>query len=498
MVRVRRWWWVYGVFLSCAVTPVIANAQTFTTLASFNGVDGATPVGALIQGSDGNFYGTTYKGGANCYRSGGCGTVFKITTGGRLTRLHSFCTLAQCADGKEPYASLVQASNGKFYGTTMSGGVLGPDGCGTVFEITATGILTTLHSFDGNDGCSPEGGLVQAANGDFYGTTASDGVNNGGTVFKMTPAGTLTILHNFCSMLNCADGRSPEASLVQATNGNFFGTTLYGGTNDNDELCPIGCGTVFEITPAGKLETLYSFCSLANCADGATPEASLVQATNGDFYGTTFQGGANCATGSGCGTIFEITGAGQLSTLYRFCSLANCADGTDPVGPLVQATDGDLYGTTPNGGAANNAGTVFEITLAGALTTLYTFCTAPGCTDGEFPSGGLLQATNGVFYGTTGEGGASSDGIVFSLDTGLAPFVSFIRNPAKVGQQFGILGYGLTGTSGVVFNGTSASFTAKSDTLLIATVPSGATTGYVAVIAPSGTLTSNVPFRVIP
>ncbi len=142
---------------------------------------------------------------------------------------------------------------------------------------------------------------------------------------------------------------------------------------------------------------------------------------------------------------------------------------------------------------------MFEITATGTLTTLYRFCVGSICPGGSNPDGGLLQATDGNFYGTTKEGGTSftETGTVFRLSADLNPFVSFIRNPAKVGQQFGILGYGLTGASGVVFNGISASFTAKSDTLLIATVPSGATTGYVTVITPSGTLTSNVPFHVI-
>ena len=180
--------------------------------------------------------------------------------------------------------------------------------------------------------------------------------------------------------------------------------------------------------------------------------------------------------------------------MYSFCSLTNCADGSSP-NLLTQGSDGNFYGTTESGGIGD--GTVFEITSTGTLTTLHSMCSETLCSDGSSPIGGLLQATNGAFYGTTYMGGTSNDGIVFRLNTGLAPFVSFIRNPAKVGQQFGILGYGLSGTSGVVFNGTSANFTAKSDTLLVATVPSGATTGYVTVITPSGTLTSNVPFRVI-
>lgn len=209
----------------------------------------------------------------------------------------------------------------------------------------------------------------------------------------------------------------------------------------------------------------------------------------------TSAAGANCGP-YGCGTLFEVSG-NHLSTLYTFCNLANCADGSKPVS-LIQGSDGNFYGSTNEGGTGNpRYGTVFKFTSAGALTTLYSFCSTTGCADGKFPVG-LLQATNGIFYGTTGEGGTSNDGTVFSLNDGLAPFVSFIRNPAKVGQQFGILGYGLTGTSSVSLNGVTTGFTVKSDTLLTATVPTGATTGYVTVTTPSGTLTSNVPFHVIP
>jgi len=430
---------------------------------------------ALVQGADGNFYGSADAGGAN-----GAGTVFKVTREGTLTSLYSFCALSGCPDGENPQATLLQATNGKFYGTTHGGGAYG---CGTVFEITRTGALTTLHSFeDPIDGCRPAG-LIQAVNGNLYGVTVYGGLQ-GGTFFEITPTGKFTTLYSFCSLPNCADGENPETSLVQGTDGNFYGTTLSGGANFQ--------GTVFRITATGALTTLYSFCSLALCFDGGYPD-SLVQGSDGNFYGTTEEGGVHCV--STCGTVFEINRGVKLSTLYTFCDQPNCADGDSPMS-LVQGSDGNFYGTT-NGPGAFQAGTAFGITSTGTLSTLHTFCSADLCSDGAYPVGGLLQATDGLFYGTTEEGGASNDGTVFSLDMGLAPFVSFIRNPAKVGQQFGILGYGLSGASGVVFNGTSASFTAKSDTLLIATVPKGATTGYVTVITPSGTLTSNLPFRVI-
>ncbi len=165
----------------------------------------------------------------------------------------------------------------------------------------------------------------------------------------MTPGGRLTNLYSFCSQPGCADGELPYAGLIQGANGNLYGTTLAGGTS--------GTGTVFEITPAGQLTTLYKFCSQPGCTDGAAPFAGLVQA-NGNFYGTTEAGGT-----SGYGTVYEITPAGRLTTLYNFCSLSGCADGFRPYAGLLLASDGNLYGTTTGETGLNGVfsfGTVFE------------------------------------------------------------------------------------------------------------------------------------------
>ncbi len=234
---------------------------------------------------------------------------------------------------------------------------------------------------------------------------------------------------------------------------------------------------------------MHRFCTGA-CTDGTYPDAGLIQAADGNLYGTAAYGGGGICTQrpihhSGCGTIFKITLGGKLTTLHHFDST-----GFWPGGALVQATDANFYGTTEYGGASDY-GTIFMFTPEGTLTTLHSF---DYYTDGAWPPGGLLQATDGTFYGVT-EGGS---GTLFSLDMGLGPFVSFVHNPAKVGGSFGVLGQGLTGTTGVSLNGTLATFTVKSDTLILATVPAGATTGYVTVTTPSGTLTSNVPFHVMP
>lgn len=277
-------------------------------------------------------------------------------------------------------------------------------------------IFTSLASFDATNGYDPEYmSPVQGVDGNFYGTTTWGGagvVGGGdGTVFKITPAGTLTTLYSFCTEANCPDGEEPNAGLVLASNADFYGTTYGGGAN--------GFGTVYKITAAGVLTTLYSFCAQADCADGSLPYAALVQGVDGDFYGTTGYGGANCPTNfpSGCGTVFKITPAGSLTTLHSFCAQANCADGSTPVGGLVLGTDGNFYGTT-EGGPGGYQGTVFKMTPAGALTTLYTFCAEGNCTTGYNPYDGLVQAANGDFYGTTYEGGTSGAGTVFSITAG--------------------------------------------------------------------------------
>ena len=388
--------------------------------------------------TNGNLYGTAFWGGTSNY-----GTIFEIAKSGEVDTLYNFCAPSSCTDGHQPFAGLTQAADGSFCGTTGYGGRAGY--------------------------CTFSGGC--------------------GTVFKITPEGVLTTLYSFCAQPGCADGEGPVGSLVQATDGNFYGATVYGGSSCEGD----GCGTLFKITSEGTLTTLYSF----HDTDGFVPNGGLVQATDGNLYGTTSLGGTQ-----GVGTLFRITLQGGLTTLYNFCAQTGCTDGRAPSGALIQATDGNFYGVTSFGGDSpgNGGGTVFQFSAGGILTTLHSFDGADGIT----PVGGLLQATSGIFYGTTSQGGDLSClhhvgcGTVFSLSTGLTPFVSFVRNPAKVGQTFGVLGQGFTGTASVSLNGISANFTVVSDTLIKATVPAGATTGYVTVATPSGTLTSNVPFHLIP
>jgi uncharacterized repeat protein (TIGR03803 family) len=409
----------------CAAMAIASPAQTLTTLYNFcsqtNCTDGALPHAGLVQGTDGDFYGTTSQGGPRD------GTVFKVAASGALTTLHAFAG----ADGANPMAELVQGNDGNFYGTTFNGGANndpscvfgGFVGCGTVFKVTPGGSFTTIYNFCSQqyclDGALPSSVLIQGTDGNLYGT--SGGTSTGGTFFKITPAGALTTLYIFCSQPNCTDGEFP-GTLIQGSDGNFYGTTYAGGTSNNCTLeGSIGCGTVFKITPQGMLTTLYSFDNVHGCY----PEAGLVEGTDGNFYGTTDGGGmANGSCGypiPAGGTVFKITPAGTLTTLYSFCSKTNCTDGEEPYGELVQATDGNFYGTTNGGGNSPGRGTIFKITSNGAFTSLYLFCSLANCADGILPYGRVIQAADGNIYGTTYEGGTPGGGTVFRLSVGLNP-----------------------------------------------------------------------------
>jgi uncharacterized repeat protein (TIGR03803 family) len=509
----------------CVAALVASPAQTFSTLRAFNGTNGWR-AGSLVQGLDGNFYGTTQWGGAYIHERGatdpGDGTVFEITPEGELRTLYNFCSQSNsnesCIDGQTPNG-LILAANGNFYGTTFAGGTGGNLGAilqvGTVFEMTPGGTLTTLYSFctqfSGGlclDGSNPTAGLVQGVNGNFYGTTQGGGTGSGiagggGTIFEITAAGKLTTLYNFCSQTNCTDGATPSAALVLGTDGNFYGTTSQGGTNVNNPDCPSGCGTIFKFTPGHELTTLYNFCSTSSCIDGYKPAAALVQGSDGALYGTVTSGGD---TSSEAGLIFRITPGGQISLVYSFCAQSGCPDGAYPYAGLTLGSDGNFYGTA-SGGGANDFGTAFEFSTAGALTTLYSFCPQTNCPDGEYPVAELMQSTNGTFNGSASAGGnlAPCDnsgergcGTVFNLATGLGPFVEANPRFGKSGYKVNILGNNLTGATSVTFNGTAATFTVVSPTLIKATVPTGATTGTIQVTTPSRTLSSNVAFQVLP
>ena len=313
------------------------------------------------------------------------------------------------SDGGNPAAGLVQGRDGSLYGTTRVGGATGFDpsgaGYGTVFQVTTNGTFTTLYSFSGrDDGAYPVASLAPGSDGNFYGTTYSGGSNNFGTVFQISPSGAFRSLY---SLTGANDGANPTAALMQGSDGGFYGTTTYGGpyTNVVDALGDTGYGTVFRITTNGIFSTIYLF---SGGNDGGNPQGGLIQGPNGVLYGTTAYGGlsTNVADGSGeigFGTVFQTTANGALTTLYGF---SGGDDGANPHGGLILGVDGNLYGTTYAGGT-NGYGSVFQI-ANGTFNSLYAFT---GLADGGNPNAGLIQGADGNLYGTTEYGGNSPDNV---------------------------------------------------------------------------------------
>jgi uncharacterized repeat protein (TIGR03803 family) len=395
----------------CGLAWVLTACDDYNSAPIYISTDGATPT-ALIQASDGNFYGTTADGGQYA-----TGTVFKLTATGAETVLYSFG--ASPTDGLTPM-SLIEGSDGNFYGVTSAGGTgLCQFGCGTVFKVTPGGVETVLYSFGGGaDGGQPNA-LIQGTDGNLYGTTSFGGAmslacppGGCGVAFRLTTAGVETVLYSFAAA-SSSDGTVP-ASLIEGTDGNFYGLTSQGGTANG--------GTVFKLTPAGAETVLHSF---AGGSDGATPEASMVQGSDGNFYGTTEFGGGSSACTKGCGVAFSITPAGVETVLHAFAG--GTADGANPETAMIQASDGNFYSTTDTGGIADTTncsggcGTVFKMTPAGATppgatSLLYSFTATAGA--GQPNPSSLLQGKDGNFYGTAQSTGQFGFGSVFKLTAG--------------------------------------------------------------------------------
>ncbi|HVI07050.1 MAG TPA: choice-of-anchor tandem repeat GloVer-containing protein [Candidatus Binatia bacterium] len=492
-----------AVIICCLFFAPASSAQTFRDIIEFNESNGTAPA-TPVQGLDGNLYGTTSAGG-NTFGVGD-GTIYKLTPGGTLTTIYNFCDHSECNDGQEPFAGLVLGPDGNFYGTGQLGGKipcvpnLYPLGCGTVFKVTPGGAFTVLHKFSFTDGDVPSAPLALGRDGNFYGTTFDGGPTDSsvtcdgscGTIFRITPGGDFTSLYSFCTRNpSCPDGFQPQP-LMLADDGNFYGTTTFGGNLDCN--APNGCGTIFRLTPSGSFTTIYTFNQRPG---GDSPNGPLLQGADGKLYGTTIEGGSGCF--GGCGTIFSISLGGQFATVYDF-------DGTEggiPYSPLIQGTDGNFYGTTAEGGNSTctfGCGTIFQLTPGGNFTNLHDFAN----TDGAYPYTGLLQATNGAFYGAT-KGGGNLDcnspdgcGTLYAVSTGLHRFVGFVQNYGAAGSEVIILGQDFMGATAVSFNGTPASFTIESGTWLTATVPAGAISGTVTVTTPNGTFASNTNFQVLP
>jgi uncharacterized protein (TIGR03437 family) len=385
-------WTITLYFLAAALA---AQAQTLSTVATIPGYSGV-----LIQGADGNFYGTTSA------------AIFKMTPAGVTTTLYTF---------PSGYAnSLIQGTDGNFYGTSTAGtggcvstlGLGNNNPCGAIFKMTPQGALTTLYNFHGADGYDPFR-LILGADGNFYGLTLYGGATYKasqtnpaglGTVFKLTPAGTLSTLHSFTGV---TDGSSPSA-LIEASDGNFYGTANTGGSGG----CPGGCGTIFEIAPAGSLTTLYSF----NASGGLGFPTVLFQTPDGDLCGLADLVSAGGAVLPYSG-VFRITPAGALTSIASFT--------TNAVTDLIPGTNGNLYGTTENDQVpyplTGSTGTIFEITSAGQVITLYTFCEESGCAS----PGTLIQASNGNLYVTALSGNSSEVQILeFSFASPNSPAIA--------------------------------------------------------------------------
>jgi uncharacterized repeat protein (TIGR03803 family) len=358
-------------------------AQTYKVLHSFTGADGANPEFALlVRDSAGNLYGTTSNGGPF-----GDGVVFKLDADGKEKILHSF---TGGTDGRSPAAGLIRDNAGNFYGTVQLGGKpcvtygnYQKQGCGVVFKLTSSGKFTVLHTFAGSEGAFPTDSLLETANGTFYATTAGGGISSAcqdtgdgcGTVFKLTLTSTgwsEKVVYEF----GWNKGWQPYAGLITDSAGNLYGTTegCNNGTQDP-------CGVVFELRPSGNgwtYKMLHGFTGGYNGgSDGAYLWGGLVRDSAGNLYGVTNRGG-----GDNYGTIFELTATGKKIELHSFTG----TDGAYPYSALTLDASGNLYGTTFQGGASNN-GTIFKLDTAHNLTLLYSF---PDTTKGQYPQGPLL------------------------------------------------------------------------------------------------------------
>jgi uncharacterized repeat protein (TIGR03803 family) len=437
-----------------------AQRANVTQLYSFDRTNGANPIYSnLVQGRDGLLYGTTVYGGVN-----NAGAIFKIDTSGNITLLHSF----NSSTGWYPWSGLTLGPDGNFYGNTPTGGT---GGFGVVFKMTPSGTYTVLHNFTyyPTGGGYPYGPLVLAEDGSFYGVTDFGGPGGGGVLYRITSAGQFVVIYSY----NYTDASDVQVAPVQGANGNFYVTSLTGGAN--------GFGSLTEVSPQGVLLNVFSF---DGATEGKYPVGSVAQGADGNFYGTTDQAGAVLG-----GVLFKVDANLNYTVLQDFGSITG--GGTDPEAGMVLATDRNIYSLTVAGGS-RGFGVIYRVTPDGSLNNIFNWAVNVQA------QAAMVQHTNGTLYGVTYQGGNFGLGIMYSLNLGLGPFVTFVGATGKAGQSAEILGQGLTGTTAVTFNGVPASsFKVINDTYMTAVIPIGATTGQVVVTTPSGTLTSNVSFRII-
>lgn len=462
------------------------QAQTYTPLYDFGVSDTgqANPIGQLALGRDGNFYGTM---GLNYSQ------IYRITPGGVETLLWS-------APGEPAYETvcttgLTLGADGLFYGTCNTYGAnnWASGGSGIIFKFDPNAGFTVLYSFPecNSDGWLYPSALTLGTDGNFYGTTIGNGFcsNPYGTVFRVTPTGTFTTLRAFKGS-GSGDGDAPIGGLTLGADGNFYGTTQTGGNSG------YGSGTVFKITPKGKIKYIYNFANA-----GYYPEAGVTQGADGKFYGTTTSGGAYSD-----GTIFQLTAAGKIKYLHDFNYAVD--DVAGPTNPLTLGSDGNLYGPANCYSWGCGSESLYKITTKGVYTDLYNGFTNPegACPDwsvtGCYLSSPMALNPNGIFYGTTMQGGDYQNqtigrGVFYSFSTGLKPYIVVQFPRGTVGQSIGVFGQGFTKATAVAFNGKAATFKVVSDTYMTATIPTGATKGYVTVTMPSGTLKSSIKLTVV-
>jgi uncharacterized repeat protein (TIGR03803 family) len=380
--------------------PAVSQAAKEGVTYSFTGgADGGSPEAGLYRDANGNLYGVTEEDGSGGCGGGGCGTVFRVSPGGREKTLHTF----NGDDGAYPIAELNADGAGNLFGTAYLGG---QHGGGTIFRVTPKGKTKVIHNFKGgSDGARPFAGLVSDDAGNFYGTTANGGAADAGTIYKLTPDGKESVLYAFAGG---KDGVYPIGALLRDSNGFLYGTATNGGIDCDGT--GIGCGIVFKLSPDGKETVLYRF---EGGDHGANPAAGLAMDSSGDLYGTTNNGGMVCDdSGATCGTVYKLDNSGKETGLHTFIG---GKDGSYPKSRLLIDASGNLLGTTSSGGAAGGecgCGIAFRITPGGALKILHTFGTD---TDGRFPFAGLITDGNGHYFGTTNTGGDSSWGTVYKL-----------------------------------------------------------------------------------
>jgi uncharacterized repeat protein (TIGR03803 family) len=455
--------------LAFAALSTATFAQTPTTIYNFTSAAGnvavPTAYGVTVQGRDGNLYSATGSGGANS-----AGGIYVVTPAGTLTTIYSFPgSYVGCQAG------LALGNDGNFYGDCFGHGTFG---YGLLYKVTPAGVYTELHDFSntGGDGGQPNGPPVAAKDGNLYGTTQLGGANGNGTIYKIAPNGAVTIFYSF---LGGAGGSTPNASLIQGTDGNLYGSTSAGGTN--------GSGTIFKITTKGKLTVLHAF----NFTDGTAPDSALVQGTDGNFYGATFQGGTN-----NFGVVFKITASGKFTLLHNFDVNT---DGSYCFAAMVQGTDGNFYGTTNDYQSTQD--TIYKVSLKGVYSVVYQF-DGTSSTLGFSPANALVQNTNGLLYGATSfsaSGGTGGEGTIYTLNIGAKPFARLTAASGLVGSSVSIFGQGFSSSSVVKFDGVQATgVVLQGTTYITVPVPAGALTGSVSVTTGSTTLTSNSIFKVLP